>query len=460
MASIKFEIPYVEEHWKTGKRGVGYRYRRVVPLDVREKIGRKNWVVTFKPNTAPLAIEREARQLAARHDRLIERARNGDVVDADAIEKAEATAKEWLAGDKARMHEMMFWLADQTATGGELPATVAAMVNAIENGGRYVPVAMKLSAAYDRDKKLYGGSRYEKSVTYAVESFIAAIGDKDVTAITRQDVIDWIGGLRSDGNAPATIRRRVGALRAVVNRVFLDLDVSQRNPFEKHKIAGSEGGADDRLPFNKKMLKRIDDYLESGRPRHDTVNLVRLLRCTGAGPAEIGGLTLDDVSLDTDIPYVWIRGNKLRGLKTKVRERRIPLVGDALQAAKDAYQRARVKTKGKSAEDIPLFKSFGAGDRGADFISAKINSAIRAASVPKSPRLTAYSFRHTVKEALRSAEIVDHVQRRLLGHAGQGVADRYGSPAARLSEAQEALQAAMQHLGDVDDTIYSKREKV
>ena len=39
------------------------------------------------------------------------------------------------------------------------------------------------------------------------------------------------------------------------------------------------------------------------------------------------------------------------------------------------------------------------------------------------------------------------------GNAGVGVADRYGSPRARNTEARDALTAAMDHLGDVDSAI-------
>ena len=112
----------------------------------------------------------------------------------------------------------------------------------------------------------------------------------------------------------------------MINRVFLDFDHNRRNPFERHKIKGGDGGADDRLPFNKAMLAKIDRYLASNRPGHETVNILRLMKGTGAGPAEIGGLVLADVSLDGAIPYVWIRDNALRGIKTSVRDRQVPLV--------------------------------------------------------------------------------------------------------------------------------------
>ena len=190
------------------------------------------------------------------------------------------------------------------------------------------------------------------------------------------------------------------------------------------------------------------------------------MTCTGGGPAEIGGLVLADVSLygekGVNIPYVWIRPNAHRGVKVSARDRQIPLIGLALEAATDAVERAMARVKGgkKNTDTVPLFEDFGMNGRGADAISRKCNVCIRASGVPKSPRLVAYSFRHCLKEALRSARVVDHVQRRLLGHAGAGVADRYGSPRARLSEARDALIAAMEHLGSVDDSIYSEGERL
>ena len=208
------------------------------------------------------------------------------------------------------------------------------------------------------------------------------------------------------------------------------------------------------------MLAKIDSFLASNkRLGHETVNILRMMKCTGAGPGEIGGLAVADVSLDSKVPYIWIRQNSLRGVKASVRDRQVPLIGTALDAARAALKHAQRRSSRKSADENPLFTSFRL-DRGADSISAKLNKCIRAAGVPKSPRLVAYSYRHTLKEALRSAGVADHIQRRLLGHAGHGVADRYGSPRARLSKAKTALVAALEFLGDVDSSIYSEQERI
>ena len=46
MAKITEEILHVL------KRGRAYRYRRVVPVDCRATIGRKNWIKTWRAGTA------------------------------------------------------------------------------------------------------------------------------------------------------------------------------------------------------------------------------------------------------------------------------------------------------------------------------------------------------------------------------------------------------------------------
>jgi integrase len=50
-----------------------------------------------------------------------------------------------------------------------------------------------------------------------------------------------------------------------------------------------------------------------------------------------------------------------------------------------------------------------------------------------------HSFRHTVKDALRDFHVEDGLQRKLLGHAGIGEADKYGRGFA-LKTLDEAIQ--------------------
>lgn len=59
---------------------------------------------------------------------------------------------------------------------------------------------------------------------------------------------------------------------------------------------------------------------------------------TGCRLAEITGLTLDDVHLSAGIPYIDIKPNFIRSIKTKVSIRRVPLKGRALRATVKAVK--------------------------------------------------------------------------------------------------------------------------
>ena len=446
---ITVDFPYVQQ------RNRGFRYRRVIPADVRVKFeNRQNWTKAWRRGTPLTVIEFEARQLAVKHDRLIAEARG---------QEAEGRAREWLDGDPADLAFYLTMLAD-TPKGSKLSPQIEAVRKAIAGGGRLPVESPPLSAALARDVEVYGGERNEKPARYAVATFVDVVGEKSVTAITRADVSEWITAQATGGLAPATIKRRLGALRALLNRQFLDMDYPGRNPFEKQPIKGGNGGASDILPFNREMITLIDSHLNTGkRVGRETRNILRIMRNTSGGPAEIGGAVLANVSLDSEIPYIWIRPNHHRRLKVAVRDRQIPLIGLALEAATDAVERAMARVKGgkKNTDTVPLFEDFGMNGRGADAISRKCNVCIRTAGVPRSPRLVAYSYRHTLKEALRSAGVLNHVQDRIMGHSGEGqISARYGSPRVRLSEARDALVAAMEYLGDIDPSIYSEQERM
>ncbi len=128
----------------------------------------------------------------------------------------------------------------------------------------------------------------------------------------------------------------------------------------------------------------------------------------------------------------------------------MPMVGQALEAITDAVERAGDRKE--------LFTGYGASGRGADFLSATLNAAIRRAGVPRSPRLTSYSFRHGMVAALSAAGVQDDLRRRLMGHAAPDVHGKYGAPNPQLVKLQDAMLAALPHLGAVDDSNYSEDE--
>ncbi len=443
---ITLSFPYVMQ------RGRTYRYRRVVPADIRKAIGFTNWIKTWRRGTPLAVVEVAARQLALQHDREIAVARGQEAV---------ASARDWLSGDPADLAFFLTMLAD-TPKGSKLSPQIERVRKAIAGGGRLPVDSPTISEAVKRDVELYGEGRKDtRHFGLAVKTLIALIGDKPITEISRTDALAWIAS-EKQRVAVSTIKRRLNTLQGMVKRAFRDLEIDKRNPFAEHIFKNGNGKtAEARLPFNKPMLAMIENYLNTAkRLKHETRNALRMMIGTTMGPGEVTGLTLSDVILDAEIPYAWVRVNALRGLKGPERDRQLPLIGTALKAAKNAVALAVERAEGKSPDKTQLFAGFRPGEREADGMGKNLNNAIRRAGVPKSPRLSAYSFRHTLAEALKSANIPPHLQDRLLGHAGGKMSARYGASRGRLVDARDAILAAMPFLGDVDDSIYSEQERM
>lgn len=130
------------------------------------------------------------------------------------------------------------------------------------------------------------------------------------------------------------------------------------------------------------------------------------------------------------MPLIQIRANEHRGLKTAGSHRSIPLLGDALSAARE-LQRGRIAGA--------LFPK-ACHETGT--LSARLNKALRSAGIPKGSGLSAYSFRHTLQEGLRLTDAPFDVQQAILGHAPLSMTDRYGSRRVSLVRVTAAIEKA------------------
>ena len=179
----------------------------------------------------------------------------------------------------------------------------------------------------------------------------------------------------------------------------------------------------------------------------ETRHLFALLKYTGCRPSEIGGLRAEDIILDAPIPYVFIREHEGRRLKNDESERKLPLILDALDAAK------ALTAKRKTGWLFPSLAPASANANDNPNMSARSNKVIRASGVPRSRKLVAYSFRHTLTSALDlTAEVPWALRERILGHAR---ADRYGAREMPLEVLLDALQRVASRLGEVDRAIYA-----
>ncbi|MEL6980192.1 MAG: DUF6538 domain-containing protein [Pseudomonadota bacterium] len=424
-----------------------YRYRRVVPADCRHAVGKTEWLQSFGaiPDDVATAM---AAKLNAEHDELVK------------VIRREKNGSERAPSD----HEQLAMTALGLSDPAQLDAltAVAELLKDLTSGQQSGAVAAKLARVklmsqavdrksiaetiqprtvfevYEDDKRLFGSERRdEKVVRIAVEAFVEAVGDVPFREITHRQALAFRDHLRRKGNQGATVNRRLGPMKAIWNRWGKRADIDAgMNPFAGSavKVAHSR---DAKLPFHTSHLAIIDTASFS----ETTGAQIALMRATCIGPAELAGLVPHDLILNHEIPHIWVRPNDRRALKSgETRERRIPLVGVPTEVA----QAALVERYGKHS---------------AFALSAKLNKALRVAGVPESPRLTCYSFRHTLKAALREASAPTFIADRIMGHAGEkGAGELYGASKARLAAKQEALTNAQSLLGQVEVSIFKPNE--
>ena len=58
------------------------------------------------------------------------------------------------------------------------------------------------------------------------------------------------------------------------------------------------------------------------------------------------------------------------------------------------------------------------------------------------------------------AGVHDDLRRHLMGHAARDIHGKYGATNPQLVEARDAMLAALEHLGDIDDSNYTEAERL
>ena len=146
--------------------------------------------------------------------------------------------------------------------------------------------------------------------------------------------------------------------------------------------------------------------------------LVALISDTGMRLAEATGLLLDDLNLNTKIPYVNIKPQAWRPLKTRGSRRQVPLIGASLWAAH------RIKANASSCFAFPRYTD---NDRcNANSASNALNKWLKANFRDD---IVVHGFRHAIRDRLRAAkcpsEMVDQIGGWSSGNAGVGYGQGY-----------------------------------
>ncbi|PBB88397.1 tyrosine-type recombinase/integrase [Mesorhizobium sp. WSM3876] len=265
----------------------------------------------------------------------------------------------------------------------------------------------------------------------------AALGKNPVlTELRRADARAVLAHMLRVINSPSTVERYLNDTRAIINHALKEMDLGHvANPFMGLEVASAseaETAKDKRRSFSNTELDAIRARIDTLSRAPDLKHLWRILEGTGCRLAEVTGARTVDLVLDGELPHIAVEWHEGRRIKTHSSRRKVPLVGEALKAAKAAMEAA--------GEGALLFHRYG-GDHGATSASAALMKHVRA--VVDDPKAVVHSLRHNMKDRLRVAGIPKTTQDMILGHAGGGVGEDYGSDEARLRVAMEAMTKAV-----------------
>ena len=243
---------------------------------------------------------------------------------------------------------------------------------------------------------------------------IEVADDKPIDAYVRADANALRDYLRARGLSSESIKRNLSNLRAILNFVLKELGLEPNIAFSGVYL-GEDVGTVKRKPVALEDIRTLQSLClqANDEPRW----IIALLSDTGLRLSEALGLTKEDIHLTTTSPYVDIRPQPWRRLKTRNSERQVPVVGQALWA----LQQADEATIGSF-----IFPKY------CTHTTCKANSASAALNKWLSSRLQGadhvvlHSFRHSLRDRLRAVECPSDIIDSIGGWSKSGVGEGYG----------------------------------
>lgn len=398
------------------KRGERYYFFRRVPADLKKYDPRPHIRIALKT-----ADEAEAERRVIQQNDMLEKYWQGLVKN----KKIHGQDESWKdAVSTARIHGFAYKgiaeLADDKTTSiaelterlrvieqeGTQPRIVKALLGTQEKPS--TPISAGLEAYFELcQDRLVGKSKdfirkWENPRKRAVANFITALGDKNITDISRRDILDfkswWLAKISKESMNPDTANKDLTHLKDILRVIMSDAEIDVNIPtlFAETTFRSR---ANSRVPFEAEFVQHT--ILKAGMLDGLNVEaqaLIYIMADTGARVSEVIGLLPEDIILDAEIPHIFIRPNKKRTLKNAQSERQMPLVGAALHGI-------RMVRGG-----FPRYAA-------ADSASNLVNQYFENHGIKLSPMHTLYSLRHTFKDRLRDIAAPEEVIDNLMGHA-------------------------------------------
>jgi integrase len=269
--------------------------------------------------------------------------------------------------------------------------------------------------AKDLYLKLKGQGRAESFITYTernVDYVIEAIGNKDLMDYEPSDGGAFRDWLTEKGLASSSVKRVFSTIRAITNLAIAEYGLDMRSPFANVYFPELDD-IKERLPVSPHDIKLIQSHC---RETNDEMRwLLALISDTGMRLAEAAGLALNDIVLDSEIPYINLKPNDSRRLKTKQSSRKIPLIGLSLWAAQ------QVKSEFNGTYAFPRYTK--GGRCNANSASAALNKWVK--QIATQP-VSLHSFRHSLTDRLRAVQCPRDIIDAIGGWTVGSIGEKYG----------------------------------
>ncbi len=240
-----------------------------------------------------------------------------------------------------------------------------------------------------------------------LKGYVAFLAARDVwvpDAVTRDDLTAWVVGLREHGYAPASVGRKVSAVKSF-HRFLVREGLSETQPAAALPLPKLP----ERLP-DVISLAEADRLLSQPFPDgplgiRDRAILEVLYGC-GLRVSELIGLDLTDVDLDAGLVRVLGKGDK---------ERVTPIAGAASRALREYVSRARPLLRTKSARQDPsaLFLS----GRGRRLTRQWVFGVVRTRGERVGLALHPHTLRHSFATHMLEGGADLRALQEMLGHA-------------------------------------------
>ncbi|MDO9524931.1 MAG: tyrosine-type recombinase/integrase [Gemmobacter sp.] len=270
--------------------------------------------------------------------------------------------------------------------------------------------------------------------------------DADARAVRDHMLQRTKAGTGGETVKASSVRREMNVLSAAWKVALKGFDLNRGaqavNIFAGLDIPQEEGQSQqsERDPLPHAVIAAMWTKLQTAREKEGgklpVLRLIwRMLAGTGCRESEIAGLRLKDVVLTGELPHIKVAWHEDRRVKNRASIRAVPLIGDALAAAKEAAAHA-----GKGPALFVDYYGAGGGNRLSAALMKHLKD-VRAGDEPE--KQVIHSLRHNMADWLRLSRAETRTENLILGHALGGVGSRvYGGSQADLELTTEAMTSA------------------